>query len=181
MQSCLTSLICVLLLLPAPVIAGKVVAVIDGDTLEVMESGKAIRVRLANIDAPEKSQPFGQASKQSLSDICFGRDAQLQSQSIDQYGRTVGIVKCNGVDANRAQVERGLAWVYTAYNRDPDLITLERKAKLASQGLWHDSNPIPPWDYRHGEQRPPVTHMPCYTGPRGGRYKLVNGHKQYGC
>ncbi|MFZ6638537.1 thermonuclease family protein [Undibacterium sp. TC4M20W] len=181
MQNNLSLLLSALLFLPFPVSAGKVVSILDGDTLELMESGKAIRVRLANIDAPEKSQPYGQASKQSLSDMCYGRDAQLQKQSIDQYGRTVGIVTCGGIEANRVQVERGLAWVYPMYNRDPSLVSLQNSAKQASSGLWRDANPTPPWDYRHGEQSKPTTHAICYTGPRGGRYKLVNGHKQYRC
>lgn len=174
-------LLSILLHFPLPALAGKVVAVLDGDTLELMESGKAIRVRLANIDAPEKSQPYGQASKQSLSDMCYGRDAQLQKQSIDQYGRTVGIIMCGGIEANRAQVERGMAWVYTMYNRDPSLVQLQNNAKQVSSGLWRDANPTPPWDYRHGTPPHPTSHTTCYTGPRGGRYRLVNGHKQYGC
>lgn len=170
-----------LLVLPLSAVAGRVTAVLDGDTLEILEAGKAVRVRLANIDAPEKSQPYGQASKKSLSDLCYGRDAQLQKQRIDQYGRTVGVVTCAGVEANRAQVESGFAWVYTQYNKDPSLAPLQNVAKRASQGLWRDASPVPPWEYRHAPQNPPAVSTTCYTGPRGGRYQLVNGHKQYGC
>lgn len=158
MKSSFFLLLTIFLTLPVSAVPGKVVAIIDGDTLELMESGKAIRVRLANIDAPEKSQPYGRASKQSLSDMCYQREAQLEKQSVDQYGRTVGIVTCGGIEANRVQVERGLAWVYSMYNRDPSLVPLQNSAKQAASGLWRDASPTPPWDYRHSEQPKPTTH-----------------------
>ncbi|HZW12151.1 MAG TPA: thermonuclease family protein [Noviherbaspirillum sp.] len=140
-----------------------------------------LKVRLANIDAPEKSQPFGQRSKQSLSDLCFKKDATYQVQNADRYGRTVAIVTCGGVQVNRAQVERGMAWVYPKYNRDAFLPDLQVKAEAARRGLWVDKSPTPPWDFRHGKVPPKSGESTCYTGPRGGRYHLANGRKQYGC
>lgn len=129
--------------------AGQVISVSDGDTLTVLQDKKSLKVRLSNIDAPEKSQPFGQQSKQSLSDLCFNKDATIQPQTIDRYGRTVAIVVCDGVEANRTQVERGMAWVYTKYNKDKYLPALQDQAKDAKHGLWADPEPTPPWDWRH--------------------------------
>lgn len=162
--------------------ASKVIGVLDGDTIDVLENGKSLRIRLANIDAPEKSQPFGQASKKSLSDLCYGKDATYTPGTIDRYGRTIAVIKCSGIEANITQVERGLAWVYEHYNRDTRLPALEKVARANHTGLWHDSSPTPPWEYRHKSiEQVAQNSSTCLAGPRGGRYQLVNGKKNYGC
>jgi micrococcal nuclease len=128
--------------------AATVIGVSDGDTLTVLSKGRPVKVRLANIDAPEKQQPFGARSKQSLSDLCYGRDASLESTSKDRYGRTVAVVHCGDVNANVAQVSRGMAWVYRQYNRDASLPALEAMARLSRSGLWSDPAPVEPWRFR---------------------------------
>ena len=77
------------LLLAGQAHADQVIGIADGDTLTVLRAGRPLKVRLADIDAPEKRQPYGERSKQSLSDLCFKRDAQLQIQTIDKYGRII--------------------------------------------------------------------------------------------
>ncbi|MTW09143.1 nuclease [Pseudoduganella eburnea] len=128
--------------------AATVIGISDGDTLTVLSSGHPVKVRLANIDAPEKKQPFGARSKQSLSDLCFGREATLDSGKKDRYGRTVAVVHCGGVNANVAQVRRGMAWVYPQYNHDPSLPALETAARSSRVGLWSDPEPMEPWLFR---------------------------------
>ena len=97
-------------------IIGRIVGVADGDTLTILvNEHEQIKVRLAEIDAPEKAQPFGQRSKQSLSAMCFGKDAVLQKTDTDRYGRTVAKVYCAGVYANAEQIRVGLAWAYRKY------------------------------------------------------------------
>lgn len=159
----------------------QVIGIADGDTLTLLADRKPLRIRLADIDAPEKKQAFGHRSKESLSDLCFGKDADYRTQTIDKYGRTVARVTCAGIDANRAQVERGMAWVYVNYNRDGSLPSAQAAARLSRKGLWADKTPVPPWEFRH----PVVTGIPdasgCITGPKGGRYVLVDGRKRYGC
>ena len=135
--------------------AAQVIAITDGDTLKVLQGRQQIKVRLADIDAPEKRQPFGQRSRQSLSDLCFGKDARLDVRNKDRYGRTVARVYCDGIDANRAQVERGLAWVYTHYNTDPKLPAVEQAARAAGVGLWRDPKPVPPWEWRRAKTKSP--------------------------
>lgn len=157
----------------------KVIGIQDGDTMTLLVQQKELKIRLANIDAPEKSQPFGQRSKQSLSDLCWGKDAQFDAKSIDKYGRTVAVVKCGGIEANRSQVQRGMAWVYPQYNIDPALPAIETAARTKKSGLWSEKSPIPPWEFRHSATRPQAG--VCHTGPRGGRYRIVNGRKEYGC
>lgn len=141
-----------ILLLPLACHAYKVIGIADGDTLTILQDGKPLKIRLGNIDAPEKSQPFGQRSKQSLSDLCWKKDAQYQTQDVDRYGRTVAVVTCDGVNVNRAQVERGMAWTYTRYNKDRSLPAIQEAAKANRQGLWRDYDPVPPWEYRKAQR-----------------------------
>jgi len=130
-------------------IIGRVVGVTDGDTLTVLVNGHdQVKVRLAEIDAPEKSQPFGQRSKQSLSDMCFHKNAVLQTTDIDRYGRTVAKVYCSGVDANAEQIRVGMAWAYRKYLHDQSLLGLENEARAAKRGLWVDNDQMPPWEFR---------------------------------
>jgi micrococcal nuclease len=169
----------VFLLLPLSALAAQVIGIADGDTMTLLVDRGPLKIRLANIDAPEKKQAFGQRSKESLSNLCWGKDAMYQAQTIDKYGRTVAVVTCGGIEANRAQVERGMAWVYAKYNADPSLPKVMATAKASGKGLWADKAPIPPWEFRHPAKV--QNDSTCYTGPRGGHYRIVSGHKQYGC
>jgi micrococcal nuclease len=126
-----------------------IIGISDGDTLTALTSDhQQIKIRLANIDAPEKKQPFGQRSKQSLSDLCYRKEAKVEPQTVDRYGRTVAVVTCDGTEANREQVERGMAWVYTRYNKNTELPQLELGARNARRGLWNERDPKPPWTWR---------------------------------
>ncbi|MCG3769414.1 MAG: Endonuclease YncB [Nitrosomonadaceae bacterium] len=128
---------------------GKVVAVADEDTITVLKDLQQVKVRLTEIDAPEKKQAFGNRSKESLSDLCFGKTATLIEKSKDRYGRTLARVTCDGTDANAEQVRRGLAWAYTKYLTDPQIKVLEEEARASRLGLWRDETPVPPWEWRH--------------------------------
>ena len=127
---------------------GQVVGVADGDTLTVVREQRQVRVRLLEIDAPEKTQAFGRKSKQSLSEPCFGKMAHLAEKGKDRYGRTLARVTCEGIDANAEQVRRGMAWVYDRYVTDQSLYQLQNNAKAAHIGLWRDAKPLPPWEWR---------------------------------
>lgn len=111
-------------------------------------------MRLIEIDAPELNQPFGARSKQSLSELCFGKRAEIEVRSYDRYGRTLAQVYCAGKDANAEQVRRGYAWTYTRYAApDSPLHALEREARAASRGLWGGPDPVAPWDWRRNGRR----------------------------
>lgn len=133
--------------------ADRVIGVTDGDTIKVLHGREQLKVRLGNIDAPEKRQPFGAQSKQSLAALCFGRNAELKIQNTDRYGRLVALVSCDGVDVNRAQVERGMAWVYPQYNKDRMLPFIEAQARAARRGLWREGDAMPPWQFRRQRVR----------------------------
>ena len=131
-----------------------VVGVADGDTLTVLCKGnEKMKIRLYEIDAPEKRQPFGSRSKLSLSNMCLQKKAKIKPQTKDRYGRTVARVICDGVDANEEQVKRGMAWVYDKYIRDQSLYSIQDKARASKKGLWADNKPIKPWEYRRGNKR----------------------------
>lgn len=152
---CLLLLLCVFVFqaYAGSAFEGRVVGVADGDTITVLTDGReSIGVRLAEIDAPEKSQAFGQRSKESLSDMVFGKTVRVEQQDVDRYGRVVGRVFIGGTDVNAEQVRQGMAWVYRQYLRDTTLLTVEQEARAAKRGLWSNPNPTPPWEYRHGGQ-----------------------------
>lgn len=136
-------------------LSGQVVAVLDGDTIKLLDTGRQEhRIRLAEIDAPEKAQPFGQASKQSLSALAYGKQATAECPSQDRYGRKVCTVFVAGFDVNAEQVARGMAWVYRQYApKGSPLFRLEDVARAAGAGLWSDRAPVPPWAWRRGERK----------------------------
>ncbi len=134
---------------------GRVVGVIDGDTVDVLDAGKVQhRIRLAGIDAPEKGMPYGQKSKQHLSDLVFGREVTVEGDKLDRYHRVVGKIVVNGRDANLAQVSSGMAWHYKQYQKEQSpadrqaYAEAEDQAHQAHKGLWADKEPVPPWEWR---------------------------------
>lgn len=130
-------------------IQGHVIRVLDGDTLEILQDKKPVRVRLANIDAPEKKQPFGRWSATQLKDLVAGKPVTVQYAQTDRYGRILGrVYTADGTEANRWQVRNGAALVYPDYNNDYTLPPLQRDARALKRGLWADKNPVPPWTWR---------------------------------
>lgn len=150
----LATLLC---LLPSSVLGksftGKLVKVLDGDTVEVLHNGKAERVRLAQIDSPEKNQPFGQAAKRYVLDVAALKIVTVEIETVDRYGRTVGeIYMPNGMNLNKHIVGVGYAWQYKRYSKDPEYAVLEEDARAAKLGLWQDKTPVPPWEWRRGKR-----------------------------
>lgn len=142
------------LLAQGETINGRVVGISDGDTLTILHaSNTQFKIRLAAIDAPEKAQPFGQRGKQKLSDICYGKSAIVKVVSLDRYGRSVGDVACAGINANESMIQSGLAWVYRKFDKGYEhLYAFEEEARNLRRGLWTDTNPIAPWDWRKAKR-----------------------------
>ncbi len=130
--------------------SGKVISVLDGDTIEVLYQGRAQRVRLAEIDCPEKNQPFGKKAKQFTSTLVFGKNVTVKNKGLDKYGRIIGeMVLLDGTNVSHELVRAGLAWQYKRYSNDLKLLKLETDARKAKRGLWIDKNAVPPWEFRH--------------------------------
>lgn len=150
MRSVLTA--CLLLLsvsLYAQSYTGKVVAVKDGDTFEMLVNGKTVHIRLFGIDCPEKGQPFGDKAKQFTAARCFGKRVKAVQRSRDQYGRVVAEVYLpDHSSLNIALVKAGYAWHYKKFSKSAELATAEKKARTQQLGLWRDTSPVAPWNWR---------------------------------
>lgn len=130
---------------------GRVVRVADGDTITVLVGGRQqLRVRLAQIDAPESGQPYGRASRRMLAGLVAGRTVAIRQTDTDQYGRAVALVRQGDTDVNTAMVAAGGAWAYRRYITDPRLIRVEAEARAARRGLWalQRDQIMPPWEWR---------------------------------
>lgn len=109
-------------------IHGRVIRVLDGDTIEVMDSRKAVRIRLVNIDAPEKKQDYGRWSTDMMKSLVAGKTVTVTYFQRDRYGRILGQVYApDGMNVNQFMVRAGGAWVYEQYNTDPVLPVLQTK------------------------------------------------------
>ncbi|WP_370295487.1 thermonuclease family protein [Pseudomonas benzenivorans] len=129
----------------------KVIAISDGDTFTCLtDAKKSIKVRLAEIDTPEKAQPYGQKSKSALANFIFKKIVTVSSQGNDRYNRTIGAVYLDGLYVNREMVKIGAAWVYRQYNRDKSLLKDEEWARAARLGIWSqpETQIVPPWEWR---------------------------------
>ena len=138
-------------------LAGTIISVGDGDTIRVRTAAQTLTVRLACIDAPEMSQrPYGQASANRLKQLLpVGQAVSLNVVDKDRYGRTVAKIYSGSLSVNLALVQEGQAAVYRQYLTGcPELrdrlLSAEASAKSRRLGLWAQSNPVMPWDYRKG-------------------------------
>jgi len=137
----------------ADTLSGRVVKVSDGDTITVLTAGNVpVKVRLAEIDAPENGQAFGKKAKEALAGLVAGHEVTVESSKRDRYGRVLGEVFLGPRNVNRWLIEHGWAWQYRAYSRNPDLCRLEAAARAAKRGLWADPTPVPPWEFRRAKR-----------------------------
>ena len=132
------------------------VGVSDGDTVTVLDvDNKPHKIRLSGIDAPEKEQAYGQKSKESLSELVFGKSVDVEWRKQDRYGRTVGKIMLGGVDICLEQLKRGMAWHYKQYQQEQtaqDRLSYAESETLARSmgtGLWQDASPVEPSAFRH--------------------------------
>lgn len=128
--------------------AARVSAVIDGDTLVVVNGRHKITVRLADIDAPEKAQAHGAAARDALAALVLLKSVQVMPRVTDDYGRMVATLHLGDIDVNATQVRRGWAWENSRFHANRNLKALEREARHARRGLWAEAHPLPPWEFR---------------------------------
>lgn len=127
---------------------GLVTKVIDGDTFEVNNIGIISKIRINAIDAPEKSQAFGNKSKEFLNSLIYGKEVVVFEKDKDKYERTIADVKVSGVDVGEKMIKDGYAWHYKKHSDNWNLATFEANAKNLKLGLWADPQASPPWTYR---------------------------------
>ncbi|MFM7074481.1 MAG: thermonuclease family protein [Planctomycetaceae bacterium] len=142
-----------------------VVGVHDGDSLTGLTGEKRqVKIRLDSVDAPELGQPFGKAAKRALSEKVFGKPADIVVVSHDPYGRIVARVRVAGRDVAADLVREGFAWCDPRFNHDASLAALDQAARRSKKGLWADTAPTAPWDYRKHRERksePPAASAPA--------------------
>lgn len=139
---------------------GRVVRVVDGDTIVVRTSGgEKVKVRVWGIDAPEMNQPGGRQAKAAAERWCLGKEFRLvkEGRGSDRYGRVIArvIIVPGRSDLGLTQIRSGWAWHFAKYAPDEEKY---REAQLwaASRGLgvWGWPDPIPPWEWRKGKGAP---------------------------
>lgn len=131
----------------------QVVGIIDGDTVKVLRDGHdQVKIRIAEIDTPERRQPWGNRAKQAMAALVHGQRIEVEPVTIDRYGRTIARLRVDGLDVGRELVATGNAWVYRKYSKDPTLLVLEGEARAAGRGLWGlpEADQVPPWKWRRG-------------------------------
>jgi endonuclease YncB( thermonuclease family) len=142
----------------AETLAGRVVSITDGDTLTLLDgTNTQHKIRLAGIDAPERHQAFGSKSQSSLAALAFGQNITANCGKNDRYGREICKVLVDGQDINLEQIKAGMAWWYVAYAKEqaPQDRGLYEQAQFFAQarrlGLWGNTNPTPPWEWRRSK------------------------------
>ena len=169
---------------------GRVVKVVDGDTIDVLVGREQRRVRLFGIDTPERGQPWADKARQALARRVFGKEVRVNDVGMDRHGRTVGEVYADNVCVGCELVREGNAWVYRQYTDDPALYALEAEARAAQRGLWSlpEAQRVPPWEWRHaahesgeggGGLKPPAPSRERGNGPAASRPTLVCGDKRF--
>lgn len=143
----------------APVTA-VAVGVDDGDSFVARKrDGAKIRVRIAGIDAPERSQPWAAIARQRLRELLVGREVRIVRLKTDPWGRHVALVEVDGEDPGQTMIEDGLAWHFARYDRDlpaplrPRYAQAEAQARERRAGLWQAPDPEPPWVFRKRNPR----------------------------
>lgn len=141
--------------LHAETLVGRVIGITDGDTLKLLDaSNQQHKIRLAGIDAPERTQDFGEKAKLNLSNLAFNQNATAECRKRDRYQRAVCVVSVAGKDVGLEQIRAGMGWWYRQYAKEQtpqerlDYEHAEFMAKAQRLGLWSGRNPTPPWDWR---------------------------------
>lgn len=131
------------------VLAGKVVKVIDGDTFDLLSRSNTVyRIRMLDIDTPERGQDFYRVSRQALAARIFSKEVTVRWTRSDRNGRILGTVICQGRNINLYMVEEGYAWHFKRYSSDIQFAMAEKRARAAKRGLWEGGQPVAPWDFR---------------------------------
>ena len=134
---------------------GRVIKVIDGDTIWVKTSNKHIKIRLSYIDAPELKQTYGVRSKNFLTNLILDKNVQINANKKDRYNRHLGEVYIHNVDesvfVNAKMLKSGNAWIYLKHRDNSYLKNLENYARIKKIGLWSEKTPVEPWIYRRSK------------------------------
>jgi micrococcal nuclease len=129
-------------------IAGKVITVIDGNTIEVVSEGDTYKILLHGIDCPELGQNYGNEAKKHLEKLLLEKTVSIRIEGKDRWGTRLGVIVMNGAEDPRVVLlKEGLAWT-SERNPQQELEAVKEIARENGKGLWKDENPTPPWIFR---------------------------------
>jgi endonuclease YncB( thermonuclease family) len=131
-----------------PAFAAEITYFYDGDTVKIKDASYEYKLRLTNIDAPERNQDYGKKSRRALMQLCLGANIHVASMGYDKYQRTLGKLTCNDTDASLFLVKNGHAWFNRRYSMDYTLDLAEQEARKNKLGLWSAQQQTPPWVWR---------------------------------
>ncbi len=126
----------------------------DGDTVKIEDNSQAFKLRITDIDAPERNQSYGLKSRRALMKFCIGTNVSYQITGVDKYQRRLGKLQCNQQDVSLHMVQNGHAWFANRYSADHTLLLAQQQAQQARTGLWQAGNPTPPWQWRKNHPHP---------------------------
>jgi len=124
----------------------------DGDTVKIKDALSEYKLRLTDIDAPERNQTYGKTARRALIQLCENADVKVFIVGIDKYQRNLGKLVCNKQDASIYMLKNGHAWFNRRYSMDYTLDVIEQDSRRDKLGLWKRENPTPPWQWRQKHQ-----------------------------
>lgn len=129
--------------------SGKVVAVSDGNTLQIIDSYQdTINVVLKSIDCPELNQEMGEAARGYTAKRCLGLTVGVELFGKDRFGNDIASLTINKTDLSKSLLEAGLAWYYHKNRGDTALAPIEQAARSEKVGIWAAESPVEPWVFR---------------------------------
>lgn len=124
--------------------------VYDGDTVKLRDADGEFKLRIKDIDAPERNQAYGKKARRALMKLCKSKDTlvTVKLTGMDKYQRYLGRMQCNNIDVSLYLAEQGLAWFDPKYSSDLEILQAQKIAQQNKVGLWQEPNPVPPWVWR---------------------------------
>ncbi len=131
-----------------PAFALEITYFYDGDTVKINDAGREYKLRLTDIDAPERNQAYGKKSRRALMELCSGVNIYAAIGGTDKYGRRLGKLRCNNQDVSTYMIQNGHAWFNERYSMDASLLYQQQQARTNKLGLWKSKKPMQPWVWR---------------------------------
>lgn len=131
-----------------PIFALEITYFYDGDTVKIKDAAYEYKLRITEIDAPERNQSYGKKSRRALMDFCQDANIFVAISGTDKYGRRLGKLLCNQQDVSTHMVKNGHAWFNRKYSMDYMLGLQEDEARGNKLGLWSAKHPTATWVWR---------------------------------
>lgn len=131
-----------------PAFALEITYFYDGDTVRIKDSASEYKLRITDIDAPERNQSYGKKSRRALMQFCKNANVNVYISGVDKYQRNLGKLHCNNQDVSLFMLKNGHAWFNRRYSMDYTLDLAEQEARKNKLGLWNTQQQTPPWVWR---------------------------------